>query len=648
MNEMLQLRQIHCAMWSEAVREIVSAENSDLKFLVTDSPVTVYNRACEPDSVDCKYPDDPSIALKGSQTIFPLDLDHCLIFTNLEYARNPISCNPMVPRTNARFRGKTITYIGEPTAERTINAKQVEAINYLLKSRATKYIAARKKEWLNPDKCSWDEVGQILLPPERVWCNFGGEISIGFENGSFSHQDEFGRSVGVLPHLVKKSVTEKDGPVLRDVKERNIFLINAVENILGLNKGKTWMDVRKELCDEQVRAIHEIYAFLWPIDTNLNEMLPKADNTLTRVIYTGLVDPRTILKSVIGCLQFFDEILVINPFPNDGCIKPEWSPVQCPELYKSDTLKNAFLLLQLAPFIESGAVNLIPSPCDFDIPYRQEIIEMTTERLKSRSELDSRFMEEMSGIIQDDYLLMLAERPEECVARDLREDNPTISDEEVKTMLLRVKHKRDTDPLVLLQPIKPGEKKRRLLRSGFAQHMEETVLLAHITGSFIYSNSRQKWEEMRNAVNPLAESWNGSVLGNTLEPFQNILLRKEMNLNFRTKEKEGDKHSEIRESVRNVCVALQSWEESEKCIEECSLKLENMKRVCENLEKKRFENLDECANQGIKESCAQLRLEVFPKGLGLTTIHRLLLTYGGTRKMEGNVVFLYLQDIVKC
>ena len=89
MVEMQRLRNMHCTMWVECVREIVSAEQSDVKFIVTDHPVTAYNAACPHGSSMCQYPDDPPITLNGTQTVFPLDADHCLILTNLEYAEDP-------------------------------------------------------------------------------------------------------------------------------------------------------------------------------------------------------------------------------------------------------------------------------------------------------------------------------------------------------------------------------------------------------------------------------------------------------------------------------------------------------------------------------------------------------------------------------
>lgn len=89
MFEMQGIRMMHCTIWSEGVREIVSAEDADVKFIISDHPVTIYNHAAPPEAQVCEYPSDPAIALKASQTIFPLSRNFCLILTNLEYARDP-------------------------------------------------------------------------------------------------------------------------------------------------------------------------------------------------------------------------------------------------------------------------------------------------------------------------------------------------------------------------------------------------------------------------------------------------------------------------------------------------------------------------------------------------------------------------------
>ena len=51
----------------------------------------------------CAYPLDPGIALRGSQTIYPLNRDFCLILTNLEYARTERLGERRVRCLNFRF-----------------------------------------------------------------------------------------------------------------------------------------------------------------------------------------------------------------------------------------------------------------------------------------------------------------------------------------------------------------------------------------------------------------------------------------------------------------------------------------------------------------------------------------------------------------
>jgi hypothetical protein len=53
MQEMQGIRMMHCTIWTEGVREIVSAEDADVKFIVSDHPVTIYNHAAPPDAPMC-------------------------------------------------------------------------------------------------------------------------------------------------------------------------------------------------------------------------------------------------------------------------------------------------------------------------------------------------------------------------------------------------------------------------------------------------------------------------------------------------------------------------------------------------------------------------------------------------------------------
>lgn len=196
MGQMQALRQMHCTMWSEGVREIVLATKSPVKFLVSDHPVTIYHPNLSPEAAECQYPGDPGVELIGSQTIFALDANHCLILTNLEYAEDPEGAPLFSRRTNARFRGDSMARTDAFIRGRELSEVEVHAINLVLKSRAKKYVAASNPDWLYPERhCAlpWKDIAKTLLPGNELW-RFGGEVYIGYEDGTYAYRDQFGRT----------------------------------------------------------------------------------------------------------------------------------------------------------------------------------------------------------------------------------------------------------------------------------------------------------------------------------------------------------------------------------------------------------------------------------------------------------------------
>ena len=216
MLEMQAIRQLHCKLWTEGVREIVSAENSSAKFIATDHPVTVYNYAHPPASEKCQFPFDPSIKMAGTQTLFALDKDHLLILTHYDFAKNPEKQNPNEERTNARLIGDSLTRTDAIIRGRMLREEDVLAINFVLKSRASRYVAAGRKDLLYPEShvsLPWDEIRYLLLPPKGELWDFGGEIFVGYEDGTTHYQDAYGRTVPENPYL------RKDPPVPQTTSE---------------------------------------------------------------------------------------------------------------------------------------------------------------------------------------------------------------------------------------------------------------------------------------------------------------------------------------------------------------------------------------------------------------------------------------------
>lgn len=528
MVQMQALRKMHATMWSECVREIVSARTASVKFLVSDHPVTVYHPMLHPHSQECAYPNEPGIELIGSQTLFPLDANNCLILTNLEYASDPKGAKLLNRRTNARFRGSSMARTDAFIRDRELTDAQVHAFNRILKNRARKYVAASKPEWLHPEehcKMQWSELATLLLPKKELW-GFRGEIYIGHGDGTTSYRDAFGRTSKAHEDLVKKPLETDPDPGaacgcgsgiafaqcclgvalhrrppwdILSIRERNLILCNATYKILGLADGKTWLDVRRDLSDEQVQRINGLYASLWPQDTQLAELLPRPQNRRSRALYLGTVDPRTLNTSVTGLLPYFDELVLSHPFVNSHGVRPEYSPIKSPTKYKEQTLRNVYTLLILEPFLRAGRIHLVPDPIDYDEGFRQEIMSIVDSLQGEANELgpnDRAMADEMS---RDMYLRAIRRLPPDEMRaffkRQTASARDEFSDDDIEAAVVGFLRQNEEDDLALIQPIATSKEARELqVMKGFGR--ETGLYVASLTGSFIYTASEMHWDRL--------------------------------------------------------------------------------------------------------------------------------------------------------
>lgn len=519
MREMQHLRRMHCTMWFESVREIVSAKDSDIKFIVSDHPVTIYHSELPPESRSCLYPNDPDIALIGSQTIFPLDYDHCLILTNLEYAQNPNRTDLKKMRQHARHFDNTIARVDAWIRKRLLSRDEVTAINSIVKARAKRFVAAAEEAWLYPELAEnrdWRSLRTILLPPAKELFHFGGEIIIGYQDGTSHYQDAFGRTSRSHEYLRKKVEDKepgaldaclcgsgrtyerccKDIPVedrmpsnVFSIRERNLMFCGAIDEILGIDKGKSWEDVRRELTDEQVKQIHEAYSSLWPTDTDIADLLPRPDARVIRGLYVGLIDPRTVLMSVIGWLRYFDEIVILNPFLNPTSVKAEFSPVKSPAQFKEQTLKNVMLLYTLMPFIRAGIVHLVPDPVQLNIAFR-DALWTEIKRKSDNPELSETEMRIAEEFARSDLGRMLGRLPDPQLRKEILKSSPDLNESELAEVVAHIRAQHEDDPLALMQPLEPGKDNGQFsLFTGM--NFELGVFLSQLTGAAIYTN--QKW-----------------------------------------------------------------------------------------------------------------------------------------------------------
>lgn len=229
---MQKLRRMHCVMWAEGFREIVSAKDCDAKFIFTDHPVTFFNRHVFPADPRIPRNCDPPQQWQATQTLFPFDRDRLFILTHKEWARAPLPNNARIPRTNPRyFDNNTMVWYHDTIRNRKLTNAQVYEVNFILKKKAFRYIAGRSIDDLFPEAhlktIMWNKLGTFLLPSGFELGKQLGYTVIEKADGTFCFQDEFGRN--------PKSKSEYDVEVIkaREVKAQ-------LEQILAKKRGENF------------------------------------------------------------------------------------------------------------------------------------------------------------------------------------------------------------------------------------------------------------------------------------------------------------------------------------------------------------------------------------------------------------------------
>lgn len=555
MLEMQQVRTYNCGLWSECVREIVTARQSSIKFIISDHPITVYNYACPPDHPLCVYPNDPSIALKASQTIFALDQNHCLILTNLEYADSPDRNDPLQPRTFARRFRQSLIRTDNFIRSRNLNDYEVTAINHIIKSRAKDYLAAGSEKFLYPEKQyreTWREARKILLPPDDELWRFRGETFVGFKDGTVLFQDAYGRNTPAsdifAKHIEESLLRPKDacgcgsGKMYKSccrnkpkekrpswnqqsIRERNLTFRNALYDILEISGEIDWVSIRKTMNDEKVKKIHEIYGTLWPPETDIFDLLPKPDGEV-RAVYSGLIDPIESPLVVANANLYFGEIMVQSPFINYHQVNEEYSPISYPRQYLVQTLSNVLLFFQLLPWIEYGSVNFIPDPCSFD-PYLQRYVGMLAQERHGQGQGAIPERASIERLTRKEIRMALLSMPEEYQRRMIAQTTPMASEDTIRGILQGLAHGREEHPLIPLNEEVIGSHGNRthhqLRMLQMAPNFEMLLFIAQATGAFVVTDNKERWGEIRAANDQVVEK-SGSDLfsaGGVGGPLQN-------------------------------------------------------------------------------------------------------------------------------
>jgi hypothetical protein len=306
----------------------------------------------------------------------------------------------------------------------------------------------------------------------------------------------------------------------KSLREKDLTLLAAASDIFGLSR--PWEKVKAGFSNAQIREFYTVIANLWQPDTNLESILPEPDSTL-RALYLGEYEPELMLENVFRFCLYTDQILLTNPFPNPNLVAEKYNPISHPDEWRLQTLKLVFHLVLLAPWIDAGLVVLIPDPGDFNRELRVKTWNLAGARLKGWKPSDQDVDASMLKRRMRRMLLLLS--PRDYLERTVREVDPDLPDDKIRSLLDSIEQERISDPLVLNETL--DRMSGQMEMSHFGANLEMGMYICQATGAFPYTNLKFRWKEILNAreeLDPTAQVW--SPLTNAFQQLQFKFLDK--------------------------------------------------------------------------------------------------------------------------
>jgi Protein of unknown function (DUF4238) len=205
-------RQLNCTVWAEGMWEIFSAKKSQTKFLLSDDPVTLYNCDCYPASQACTFPNDPHPFWRGTRVLYPLSPTALLAITHNEHADDPKRSKAQENRRNARSHDQAILNYTDIINERELSDEQVHQVNFVLRARATRYVASSSRADLYPERAigvpRWSDIDRIFYTRFESF-RTQSTLMVSYQDGGLMHSNAFGERDHVPGWFVRQQEAKK-------------------------------------------------------------------------------------------------------------------------------------------------------------------------------------------------------------------------------------------------------------------------------------------------------------------------------------------------------------------------------------------------------------------------------------------------------
>lgn len=312
------------------------------------------------------------------------------------------------------------------------------------------------------------------------------------------------------------------------IREKNLAFLDKLGELFYLDanhKPKSLADYKKAFTSDRVRNIHEEIVYLWPKTMDIRKTLSEIRGDVSG-LYIGDYSPEQIMQGIVRHSLYAEKLLIADPFMYAHSVRPEYNPILHPKQYRTQTLRNVNLWLQLAPWIKAGIVEIIRTPDDFshqlkwdalkeqekkfaESPELQEAAEVTVEELRARHVEKWKYRDLVLSMPDDSLVQKLAE------LSDLEKGITTEA-------LLAYIHKHRAEDPDFLDVMETGEENAQLQIMSTGAPYNMAKLTASLTNSYLVTDLTVKWKEIEldrvgrssetNVWSPFAKSLQGAEL----------------------------------------------------------------------------------------------------------------------------------------
>jgi len=287
------------------------------------------------------------------------------------------------------------------------------------------------------------------------------------------------------------------------IRGRNLTFVQRIFEALkfdGDRPPKSLLEFKKAFTPEAVRFINEAIVELWPKTINISAVLA-ASKVDVSGLYIGEYQPEFLLRAVTRHSLYANKIILVDPFVYPLSVREEFSPIAHPGQYRTQTLRNVHMWLQLLPWIQAGLVEFIRTPADFDPRLNWESMLRQKKKFEENTELravlDATVRSKVEDFSERESLRMLVlSAPDGYLIRLFHELGLGTEQYGEREFLANIHEMRDRDPF-FLEPL--GREQGRtgefhIVTSGASYDIAR--LTAAITGSYLVTDFESRWKEI--------------------------------------------------------------------------------------------------------------------------------------------------------